>query len=419
MHRGAAMTTSPYLSAQEAAKALGVSLSTLYAYVSRGLIRSEALGGNEGTRTRRYLEEDVRRLLERKEQRRDPARAAAEALHWGAPVLESAITLPAADTFYYRGHDAIALARRHTAEEVAALIWTGDFGQASTLFSTSTEPLPPRCAAVLPLLTGMDPAARFAVILPLAADEDLTAYDLRPNAVTHTGARILRLLTTTAVGEQPGVGMARALGVGWAPNLPGASALLDAALILCADQELNVTSFAARCVASAAASPYAAVAAGLAALGGAKHAGRGARIEALIREVEAPERAHGVLTGRLRRGDEIPGFGHPLFPKGDPRGLLLLELTEAALPGNGAVDLATAVARAAKDLLGEQPDVEFGLVTLSAALGLPVGGANALFAMGRTIGWIGHAMEEYLADRIIRPRARYVGEQPRSEATSE
>jgi citrate synthase len=406
------MPTSPYLSAQEAARALGVSLSTLYAYVSRGLIRSEALGGSEGARTRRYHEEDVRRLVERKEQRRDPSRAAAEALHWGAPVLESAITLPAADTFYYRGHDATALARRHTAEEVAALIWTGDFAQATTLFSSSTEPLPPRCAAVLPLLAGMEPAARFAAILPLAADNDPTAYDLRPSAVTHTGVRILRLLIATAVGNQPVAGMARALAASWAPRLAEAPSLLDAALILCADQELNVTSFAARCVASAAASPYAVVSAGLAALGGAKHAGRGARIEALFREVETPERAHEVLAGRLRRGDEIPGFGHPLFTEGDPRCLLLLELIEAALPRDSAILLATAVVRAARELLGEQPDVEFGLVTLAGALGLPAGGANALFALGRTIGWIGHAMEEYLADRIIRPRARYVGEQP-------
>jgi citrate synthase len=407
------MPTSPYLSAQEAAGALGVSLSTLYAYVSRGLIRSEALGGSDGARSRRYHEEDVRRLVERKEQRRDPARAAAEALHWGAPVLESAITLPAADTFYYRGHDAIALARRHTAEEVAALIWTGDFAQTSTLFSASTEPVPSRCAAVLPLLAGMDPAARFAAILPLAADDDPAAYDLRPSAVTHTGARILRLLTTTAVGSPPLDGIAKALGAGWAPGMADAAPLLDAALILCADQELNVTSFAARCVASAAASPYAVVSAGLAALGGAKHAGRGARIEALFREVGEPERAHDVLAGRLRRGDEIPGFGHPLFPMGDPRGLLLLELNESAFAKTPAVLLASAVVRAAHDLLDEQPDVEFGLVTLASALGLPVGGANALFALGRTIGWIGHAMEEYLADRIIRPRARYVGEQPR------
>ena len=190
-------------------------------------------------------------------------------------------------------------------------------------------------------------------------------------------------------------------------------------MILCADQELNVTSFAARCVASAAASPYAVVSAGLAALGGAKHAGRGARIEALFREVETPERAHGILTGRLRRGDEIPGFGHPLFPKGDPRGLLLLELTKAVLPRSATVLLATAVAGAARDLLDEQPDVEFGLVTLAGALGLPEGGANALFALGRTIGWIGHAMEEYLADRIIRPRARYVGAQPHAGIQTE
>ncbi|MGH2344524.1 MAG: citrate synthase family protein [Chloroflexota bacterium] len=408
------MPHDPYLSAQEAADTLGISVSTLYAYVSRGLISSEALGGSGPTRTRRYHEEDIRRLIERKEQRRDPSRAAAEALYWGAPVLESAITLPAADTFYYRGYDAVELARRHTIEEVAVLIWTGEFARGSVLFSTPTAPLPPRCAAVMSHLTDMDPTARLAVVLPLAADDDPAAYDLRPNAVTHTGARMLRFLTTAAVGEQPASGIAEALGRGWAPGIAEATALLDAALILCADQELNVTSFAARCVASAGASPYAVVSAGLAALGGAKHAGRGARIEALLHEVGTPDRASEVLAGRLRRGEEIPGFGHPLFPQGDPRGRLLLELTGAAFPEAPPMLLATAIVEAARDLLGEHPDVEIGLVTLAQTLGLPAGGASALFALGRTIGWIGHAMEEYQADRIIRPRARYIGEHPRT-----
>lgn len=406
------MAHDPYLSAREAADALGISVSTLYAYVSRGLIRSEALGGAGMTRTRRYHEEDIRRLNERKEQRRDPARAAAEALYWGAPVLESAITLPAADTFYYRGYDATVLARRRTIEDVAALIWAGDLALGSQLFAAPAAPLPTRVAAVVPQLTSMDPTGRFAVVLPLAADDDPAAYDLRPSAVTHTGVRMLRLLTTTAVGEQAASRIAEALAQGWAPGITDASNLLDAALILCADQELNVTSFAARCVASAGASPYAVVSAGLAALGGAKHAGRGARIEALLREVGTLKRAHDVLAGRLRRGEEIPGFGHPLFPQGDPRGRLLLQLTGDAFPKAPAVLLTLAIVEAAADLLGEHPDVEIGLVTLARTLDLPAGGASTLFALGRTVGWIGHAMEEYQADRIIRPRARYTGEQP-------
>src|SRR5574341_339203 len=95
-----------YLTAQEAAGELGITLPTLYAYVSRGLIRSEATGSSK--RARRYRAEDVQKLKERQEQRRNPAKVVENALHWGAPVLESAITLLANDRLYYRGYDVLA-----------------------------------------------------------------------------------------------------------------------------------------------------------------------------------------------------------------------------------------------------------------------------------------------------------------------
>src|SRR5512143_3483631 len=105
--RRAEMAQSRYLTAREAAKQLGVSLPTLYAYVSRGLIRSEA--GEDIRRQRRYHAEDVQRLKERKEQRRDPTRATAQALHWGTPLLESTLTFINEGKLYYRGYDAIML----------------------------------------------------------------------------------------------------------------------------------------------------------------------------------------------------------------------------------------------------------------------------------------------------------------------
>src|ERR671916_2328801 len=119
-----------YLGARRAAEELGVSLGTLYAYVSRGMIRSESAGG----RSRRYRAEDVRRLKERKERRRDPDRVVEDALHWGTPVMESAITLIEDDGLYYRGRDAVSLAAGSDVEEVAALIWTGDPARAPELF---------------------------------------------------------------------------------------------------------------------------------------------------------------------------------------------------------------------------------------------------------------------------------------------
>src|SRR5258706_14752577 len=115
------MAAKQYLSAAEAAAALGIRLPTLYAYVSRGLIRSEAAGHRR--RDRRYNREDVNRLRARREQRRHPDQAAAQALSWGVPVLESSLSLIAEGRLYYRGLEAVVLASRRTFEEVAQWLW--------------------------------------------------------------------------------------------------------------------------------------------------------------------------------------------------------------------------------------------------------------------------------------------------------
>ena len=408
------MAADYYLSAQEAARALGVSLATLYAYVSRGLIRSEAVGK---TRTRRYHPDDVQALKERKEQRQEPQKVAERALHWGAPVMESALSLIADCRLYYGGHEAISLATTCSAEQVAWLLWTGQL----------TDPAEPAVGlpayasvrAARRLVAPLLPVDAFQVLLPLAALDDLAAYDLRPAAVAQTGLRILRLLAAVATGQKPSTQpLAQTLQQSWVPHDPQVRACLNTALVLCADHELNVSSFTARCVASAGSTPYAVVAAGLAALQGTKHGGHTARVEALLQEVGTPPEARAVLTSRVRRGESIPGFGHPLYPAGDPRGAALLQLASTARPGSPAVALATAVITEAGGVIGEYPTIDFGLAVLARALQLPAGGATALFAIGRTIGWIGHAIEQYQQERIIRPRARYVGVQPAAEAAS-
>jgi citrate synthase len=406
------MTKKLYLTAQEAAGELGITLPTLYAYVSRGLIRSEAMGGSK--RSRRYRAEDVQKLKERQAQRRDPTRAVESALHWGAPVLESAITLLANDRLYYRGYDALELATQQSLEGVAALIWTGELtSDTSALFGPAIQALSPRCQAIRPHLAGLTAIEAFQILLPLAAADDLAAYDLRPAAVAQTGARILNLLITIAAADRPArLNLAQRLQQGWRPHDPPAAALINAALILCADHELNVSSFTARCVASAGATPYQVVIAGLAALLGIKHGRTSERVEALLREVGTPAGVRQTLASYLKRGEAIPGFGHPLYPQGDPRGRLLLELTTAAYPESLPVALAQAVVAEAFALIGEYPTVDFGLVSLAQVLGLPAGGAITLFALGRTIGWIGQAIEQYQLDRIIRPRAHYIGKQP-------
>jgi citrate synthase len=365
------------------------------------MIRSETAGGRE----RRYRAEDVRRLKERKERRRDPDRVVEDALHWGTPVMESAITLIEEDRLYYRGRDVVDLATDSTIEEVAALIWTGDAARAPDLFPPEAPEIPSRLQAALG--SGLPSIEAFQVLLALASAEDPAAYDLRSAAVARAGARILRLMASIAAGE-PAPSIAETLGRGWSPHDQGAKALLDSALVLCADHELPVSTFVARCVASSEATPYGVVVAGLSAMGGVKHGGQIELVEAFLREVEAVGDAREAITGRLRRGARIPGFGHSLYPGGDPRGSELLRLATAAYPDSPDVALCAAVTEEALGLIGERATVDFGLVTLARALGLPPGGAVALFALGRTVGWIGHAIEQYESGSLIRPRARYV-----------
>jgi citrate synthase len=115
----------------------------------------------------------------------------------------------------------------------------------------------------------------------------------------------------------------------------------------------------------------------------------------------------------LRRGESVEGFGHPLYRDGDPRAKLLFELLDEHYPKSKELAFARDVASIGEEVLGEKPTVDFALVALVHTLKLPEGTALTLFAIGRSIGWIGHAIEQYETGATIRPRAKYVGEMPR------
>lgn len=414
------MSTKRYLTADEVVAALAISKATLYSYVSRGLIRSEETG--DKPRAKRYWAEDVETLKQRKEQRRNPAQAAAAALHWGDPVLESAITLIVDGQCYYRGQRVIDLARDYHFEQVAALLWRGDFA-GHTLFA---EPLPTAIAimhhlsASHPLTLGAPaqpatqpsatPAEAFQMALLTAAPLDLAAYHHEAPAVMRTGVRILQVLTQVVAPSERAGRIAERLQRTWRPAEPDVAALLDSVLILCADHELNISSFTARCVASAGATPYGAVLAALAALQGYKHGGVGERVAAFL-DTATPD-PHYAVRACLRRGEPIPGFGHHLYPAGDPRGKLLLELAHVARPAAPVLAVADAIIETTATATQLAPNLDFGLVTLARALALPAHASFTLFALGRTAGWVGHVLEQYALNQLIRPRSRYIGVPP-------
>ncbi|MCW5831728.1 MAG: helix-turn-helix domain-containing protein [Labilithrix sp.] len=202
---------------------------------------------------------------------------------------------------------------------------------------------------------------------------------------------------------------ARARGARGARTTRASVEAMNVALVLCADHELNASTFAARVAASSGASLTASIVAALAALSGPLHGAATARVEALVAEIERPERAAEVVAARLGRGEAIPGYGHPLYPDGDPRGAHLLEIAGRLSSKARAVRVLVAVTNAMHLVAREAPTVDVGLAALASALGLRRGAAIAVFACGRLAGWIAHALEQREGGHLLRPRARYVG----------
>jgi citrate synthase len=410
------------LSAQEAASFLEVKAATLYAYASRGWIKS--VPGTRGP-ARLYPRAQIERLKARQVARRGHAAVAAGALHFGDPVLESALT--AIDEHggpHYRGISAVDLAERGVAlERVAELLWSGELPAdarwqpvAFPLASADVARFVPRDAP---------PLARLPFVVAALALLDPARFEAPELEERARGRTLIRHLVTSlavAGGRKrvreaalaPSVAAALAIALG-APRQRRALRLLEQALVVSLDHELNASSFAARVAASTGADLYSCIGAALFTLSGPRHGGACERVEALVAETGSPSRAASVIEQRARRGDATPGFGHHLYPQGDPRATLLLAQVGKARSAKTLLALVAAMRRAKR----EAPTLDAALVAVSQALGLPPGAGGAIFAIGRTAGWIAHSLEQRRAGHLLRPRARYVGTLPPTQGTVE
>jgi citrate synthase len=377
-----------WLTAGEAINRLGVRIQTLYAYVSRG--RIEARTDAADPRKSLYRADDVERLRHRKARGRKAANVAEDAIAWGEPVLASAITTVREGRLFYRGRDAIELAGSETLEAVARLL-RGGHGAALNERAANS----PASAS----------SARERAFLALAgrAAADAPARGRAPLALAAEAAGLLDVFADAVAGARSEGPIHARLAAAWGVDAAGAD-LIRMALVLLADHELNASTFAARVTASTGASLAASALAGLCALSGPLHGGMAPRVEAFIGEAGRVG-AETAVSARLAQGLRIAGFGHPLYPGGDPRARALI----AAFTSPPAFEAAQA---AAESLTGERANVDYALTALVAALRLPSDAAFLLFAIGRCAGWLAHALEQAQTGQLIRPRARYIGSEP-------
>lgn len=398
--------------ARQACALLGISPATLYAYVSRGLIESRP---GPDHRSRLYLRHDIERLLQRKQAGRGAARGAAQSLDRGLPVMETAISLIRPDSPYYRGRAAVAMVRAGaTLEDAARLLW--DCGDADPFDPAPAGPWPARVAPIAGD-GALPPLTRAMAAIPLLAVDERDSLSAAPAARRRIAAGLLRQNAALLVGTAPDARpVHRLLADAWRPGDEALADLVRAALVLCADHELNVSAFAARVVASTGAHLHGTVCAGLAALSGPRHGGATARAYALIEDAAAASSAIEHLAERWRRGDELPGFHHVLYPDGDPRGAEVLAMLRHHHRGQARMDHVEALVDAAAQTSGRLPNIDGMLAAICYVHRLPATSALVMFAAGRLAGWLAHAQEQQAAGRLIRPRAHYVGVAPDAPA---
>jgi citrate synthase len=378
----------------EATRRLRVSRATLYAYVSRGLIHSERQA--ENGRAHLYALADVERLVWRKTRARKPASAAATALSWGLPVLDTDISQISRGMLTYRDRPIGEFADTASTEQLATLLW-----------NVPADPFPganfdpagvagwERLAA---LLANDSPIDRAIALMSLLRREVWARH--WPASPGQNEARLVQALACAATGRALDTSLPLHLAIARAWNAPDAADTIRRILVCSADHELNTSAFTARVVASTDVDCCTALVAALTAFCGYEHTGVIGRSRALL---EAARRSTDLdaLIDRESSGEKpLAGFYHRLYPDGDPRATMVLAHCRIAPEARRLID-------AVERQTGLRPNIDIALVIVESAYGLPTGAAEAMFATGRAVGWIAHAFEQRASGIRIRPRASH------------
>jgi citrate synthase len=385
------------VSAAVAASRLGVKRATLYAYVSRGRLEAHALPGRRGSWFDPVQLDALTRQARHPQERRPDLR------------VMSAITAIERGRYWYRGLAPELLARTHAFEPVAEWLWRG-----VDLVAAPAWPVDERAVAAARVVHDTLPRAasatdRLRVVVGVLGVLDPLRFDLRPAGATASARRLVAAAMATVAHRRGGtIASQVASWIGVPRRRADAVAAIDDVLVLMADHELAASTLAVRVAASFGADPYAAVAAGLGAMSGARHGAASRRLEQALAAIARGHTAAVAAGALLADPAAVPGFGHPLYPGGDPRVEPVLALARHV----GSTRAAGALAAVARTQGLAAPNVDFALAAFTHALGAAPGAGEALFSAARLAGWLAHALEEYAGRTDFRLRAVYTGPRP-------
>lgn len=407
-----------YLTSSEATALLGIRIQTLYAYVSKGMIRSVK---QVGTKERLYRRDDILRVQARSMARSGHGAVAGAALQWGEPVVPTSITELTPEGPRYRGRLAMDLAvTGGSFEAVSELLWTGLWHSEVAWPRRALAPsLAQAISTVVSVPQGNGELAEILamVVLKLGLARG-TVEERITGGQTQDAAREIILVMAGCFGM---IGPARSFQRNGRGSV--AARLLDAmgadandanvqalqkVLVLFADHELSSSTFVARVAASVGASLHSCVAAALCSAAGMELSRNYDRIEDFLHTGGSRPALMKRAVALHQQGLGVPGFSHPLYPEGDARAVGLLAIARERSDGNRRLRMLLDFVDQVGAELGLPPRHELGALAVSQAIGLPRYCTGAIFMLARTAGWVAHVQEQRRVGQMIRPRAKFV-----------
>jgi 2-methylcitrate synthase len=332
----------------------------------------------------------------------------------------------------YRGIDIHDLADNSSFEEVCFLLWQGRLPRRDELDETrralgAERPLSPDTIQLLSqLATRLSPMDSLRTMVSALVVTDPDATDMSPAANRRKAVRLTGQIASLVAAHhrlrkgQPVVEPDPSLGhaedfvrmLNGASPSPEATRAFDVALILHADHELNASTFAARVTAATLSDMHSAITSAIGTLKGPLHGGANEAVMKMLLEIDSLDRVDDAIRERLAKKQKIMGFGHRVYHTEDPRATHLREMSKKLAESSGQTkwyDMSRRIEKLMNEEKKLNSNVDFYSASVYYMLGVPSDLFTPLFAVSRVAGWTAHVLEQYENNRLIRPRAEYVG----------